>query len=154
MAFFLPSLLNAVTFSQPEHYIYPGLTTHTAHWNDTDGNRIEAHAAGMFQDPISSTWYWYGESKKDNDLKDHGVNCYSSASIAGPWKFEGQVISQKSIPIPTGGSTGPFIVERPKTLYNPKTKKYVCWFHLDTSGYKFRHVGIFESESPVGPFVF
>ena len=38
--------------------------------------------------------------------------------------------------------------------YNPKTKKYVCWFHLDTSGYKFRHVGIFESESPVGPFVF
>lgn len=49
MAFFLPSLLNAVTFSQPEHYIYPGLTPHTAHWNDTDGNRIEAHSAGMFQ---------------------------------------------------------------------------------------------------------
>ena len=33
------------------------------HWNDTDGNRIEAHAAGMLQAP-DSRWYWYGESSK------------------------------------------------------------------------------------------
>jgi hypothetical protein len=30
----------------------------------------------------------------------------------------------------------------------------VCWFHLDTAGYKFRHVGIFESDKPTGPFEF
>ena len=30
----------------------------------------------------------------------------------------------------------------------------MCWFHLDTSGYKFRHVGIFESSGPAGPFIF
>ena len=27
------------------------------HWNDTDGNRIEAHAAGMLQSPLDSRWY-------------------------------------------------------------------------------------------------
>ena len=35
-----------------------------AHWNDTDGNRIEAHSAGMLQSPLDERWYWYGESKK------------------------------------------------------------------------------------------
>ena len=24
-------------------YVYPGLDVHSPHWNDTDGNRIEAH---------------------------------------------------------------------------------------------------------------
>ena len=65
-----------------------------------------------------------------------------------------QIIAQKDIPVPTGGSQGPFIVERPKVLFNPRTKKFVCWFHLDTAGYKFRHVGIFEADKPTGPFLF
>eukprot|EP00040_Diaphanoeca_grandis_P025989 m.144786 g.144786 ORF g.144786 m.144786 type:complete len:490 (-) comp30396_c0_seq1:203-1672(-) len=134
--------------------IRPGLAVNTPHWNDTDGNRIESHAAGMLQSPIDNKWYWYGESKKTSNLSDHGVNLYSSASLTGPWKFEGQVIHQSMIPVPTNGSSGPFIIERPKTLYNEKTKKFVCWFHLDTAGYKFRHVGIFSSDSPTGPFVF
>ena len=42
-------LLASGVLAEPSQYIYPGLTTHTPHWNDTDGNRIEAHAAGMFQ---------------------------------------------------------------------------------------------------------
>lgn len=56
--------------------------------------------------------------------------------------------------MPTGGSSGPFVIERPKTLFNPRTRKYVCWFHLDTAGYKFRHAAVFESSSPTGPFAF
>ena len=59
-------------------WIVSGLYPDTPHWNDTDGNRIEAHAAGMLQSPTDKRWYWYGESKKDNNLSDHGVNCYSS----------------------------------------------------------------------------
>eukprot|EP00041_Stephanoeca_diplocostata_P015426 m.294371 g.294371 ORF g.294371 m.294371 type:complete len:487 (+) comp20032_c0_seq2:54-1514(+) len=134
--------------------IVPGLLTTTPHWNDTDGNRIEAHAAGMLQDANSGRWFWYGESKKTSDLNDHGVNCYSAASLGGPWKFEGQVIHQSMIPSPLNGSNGPFIVERPKVLYNELTKKYVCWFHLDTAGYKFRHVGVFTADNPAGPFTY
>ena len=51
--------------------------------NDTDGNRVEAHAAGMLLDPTTDRWFWYGESRKDSNLSTHGVNCYSSDTIAG-----------------------------------------------------------------------
>ena len=34
----------------------------------------------------------YGESKKTDTLVDHGVNCYSSSDLGGPWRFEGQVV--------------------------------------------------------------
>jgi hypothetical protein len=120
------------------------------HWNDTAGERIEAHAAGMLQSPGDQRWYWYGESKKDSLLASHGVNCYSAPTIAGPWKNEGQVLSQSQIVAP--GAKGPFVVERPKVLYNAKTKKYVMWFHLDDAGYKYRHVGTATADNPQGPF--
>jgi hypothetical protein len=103
------------------------------HWNDTDGNRIEAHAAGMLQSPVDKRWYWYGESKKTSTLDDHGVNLYSSDTIAGPWKNEGQVFHQQDITM--AGVQGPFIVERPKVIYNANTKQFVMWFHLDTPGW-------------------
>lgn len=120
------------------------------HWNDTDGNRIEAHAAGMLQSPVDGRWYWYGESKKTDSLADHGVNCYSAETIAGPWRNEGQVLAQSDIKQPD--TEGPFVVERPKVLYNTETKKFVMWFHLDTADYKYRHAGVAQSSSPTGPF--
>ena len=82
----------------------------------------------MLQAP-DGRWYWYGESKKTPNLKDHGVNCYSAPSISGPWKNEGTVLNQSDISMP--GDQGPYIVERPKVLYNTKTKTYVMWFHFD-----------------------
>ena len=86
---------------QQQHVVYPN-----RHWNDTDGKRIEAHAAGMLQSPTDSRWYWFGESKKLDDSHDphkyetQGVNCYSAPSVAGPWKNEGQVLTQKDIVVP------------------------------------------------------
>jgi hypothetical protein len=106
----------------------------------------------MLQSDVDNRWYWYGESKKSSSLTDHGVNCYSADTIAGPWKNEGQVFRQQDITM--ANQTGPFIVERPKVLYNAKTKLYVLWFHLDDQHYKFRHAGIATSSSPTGPFKF
>ena len=75
-----------------DQWIESGLYTTTPHWNDTDGNRIEAHATGLLESPADGgRWYWYGESKKGCDLADHGVNCYSAAALGGPWRSEGQV---------------------------------------------------------------
>lgn len=111
-----------------------GLVRSNVHWNDTDGNRIEAHAAGMLQ-TADGTWVWFGESKKTSDLSTHGVNAYTSASLAGPWKSAGQVLSQGQI---KASIPGPYVVERPKVLYNKKTSKYVMWFHLDDAHYQFR----------------
>jgi hypothetical protein len=132
---------------QAAHIVYPD-----THWKDTDGNRIEAHAAGMLQSPTDNRWYWYGESKKTGDDREHGVNCYSAATIAGPWTNHGQVLTQGDIKQPD--FAGPYVVERPKVLYNVKTKKFVMWFHLDSDGYKYRHVGVAQAEDPAGPFVY
>ena len=88
-------------------------------WLDSDGNRIEAHAAGMLQ-AQDGRWYWYGESKKTNNLSTHGVNLYSAEGLAGPWKFEGQVLAQSQINI---SFPGPYVIERPKVLYNAPTRK-------------------------------
>jgi hypothetical protein len=137
-------VLAALSVAAAPDYVYPD-----THWNDTAGNRIESHAAGMLQSP-DGTWYWYGESKKTNSLADHGVNCYSAPTIAGPWTNEGQVFHQSDIHI--DDKSGPFVVERPKVLYNNVTKTYVMWFHLDDSGYKYRHAGVASAADPAGPF--
>ena len=131
--------------------IVPCFDSSCVHWKDTEGNRIEAHAAGMLQAP-NGRWYWYGESAKTPSLDHHGVNCYSAPDISGPWKNEGLVLSQSDIHVP--GQTGPFIVERPKVLYNNKTAAYVMWFHLDLPGYKFAHTGVATATEPQGPFTF
>merc|ERR1719235_1900607 len=50
--------------------------------------------------------------------------------------------------------SGPFVVERPKVIYNQERKKFVMWFHLDNANYSFRHAGIAESSNAAGPFTF
>jgi hypothetical protein len=126
--------------------------TTSAHWNDTNGDRIEAHAAGMLYSKTDSYWYWYGESKKTNSLSTHGVNCYRSTSLAGPWEFVGQVLSQNDVSVKD--LPPPYVIERPKVLFNEMTKKFVMWFHLDDSKYKYRHSGVATSVKPEGPFHF
>lgn len=128
----------------------PQLVRSNLHWSDTAGNRIESHAAGMLQSPVDNRWYWYGESKKTSTLGDHGVNCYSADTIAGPWRNEGQVFHQSEVQQPD--TSGPFIIERPKVLYNVLTKKFVMWFHLDTDGYLYRHAGVAQADNATGPF--
>lgn len=50
--------------------------------------------------------------------------------------------------------SGPYIIERPKVIYNNATKQFVMWFHLDDSNYKYRHAGIATSSTPNGKFKF
>ena len=76
----------------------------------------------MLQSPLDGKWYWYGETAKGTVESDgsmpHGVNCYSSTDLAGPWQFEGQVLKQSDVHIEhhARNVTGPFIIERPKVL--------------------------------------
>jgi len=118
-------------------------------WYDSSGKRIEAHGGGFLL--ANGRYYWYGESAKTSSLNDHGVNCYSSTDLTN-WKFERQVLAQADIVgVPT---KGPYVVERPHVLYNARTSKYVMWFHLDTSDYGLRDVGVATSDQPNGAFKF
>lgn len=142
------------------------------HWLDVNGSEIEAHAAGILRNPQDGRFYWYGESEKVRTPNDEGgVNCYSAPEIAGPWKFEGQVLAQEDIVVEN--FTGPWIVERPKVLYNSKTNKFVMWFHLDVpltwkpksflatrsmrnslDQYIFQHAAVATASNASGPFTF
>jgi len=144
------------------------------HWTDTQGQRIEAHGAGLLQSPLDHRWYWYGESEKYanlwgswplNESARHerraavrqaapGVNLYSAGSLEGPWRFEGRVLSQWMIRARLGQNSGPWIVERPKVIFCARTSQFVMWFHLDDSEYHFRRVGVATSSGPAGPFRF
>eukprot|EP00928_Gymnodinium_smaydae_P041127 TRINITY_DN2783_c1_g1_i1.p1 TRINITY_DN2783_c1_g1~~TRINITY_DN2783_c1_g1_i1.p1 ORF type:complete len:632 (+),score=98.12 TRINITY_DN2783_c1_g1_i1:69-1964(+) len=138
--------------------IQPCFSPPCADWVDSDGKKIEAHGAGLLQSTVDGRWYWFGESKKtggagnlDGSLGG-SINCYSAERLSGPWKNEGQALKQTAITLM--GMPRPYIVERPKVLFNQKTGKYVMWFHLDSSDYKFRRVGIATSKTPQGPYTF
>ena len=44
------------------------------------------------------------------------------------------------------------VVERPKVAFNPKTRKFVMWMHIDTADYQSARAGVAFADSPTGPF--
>lgn len=143
----LVAVLLQITVSQ---LIEPCFDEFCTPWRDADGEKIEAHGAGMLQSPLDHRWYWFGETNKTSNNNDHGVRCYSSTSLAGPWVNEGVVLRQHQISVK--GYPGPYIMERPKVIYNSQTRKFVLWVHLDIERYVLHRVGVAEADSPAGPF--
>ncbi|WP_342083602.1 glycoside hydrolase family 43 protein [Dyadobacter sp. OTU695] len=118
-------------------------------WTDTDGNVINAHGGGVLY--RNKVYYWYGEIRGEKESK--GVNVYSSKDLH-EWKYEGLALatSQDS----TSDIVQGCIIERPKVIYNAKTRKYVMWFHLELKGkgYEAARAAVAVSDKPTGPFVF
>ena len=127
-------------------------------WLDTDGNPIQAHG-GMIE-KFDGIYYWYGENKAgETVLKENGLHrvdfigfsCYSSADCIS-WKNEGLVL--KASDQPGSPLHKRRVGERPKVLYNEKSRKYVMWFHLDSHDYMTAHTGVAVADRPTGPFQF
>ncbi|MDR0506748.1 MAG: beta-glucanase, partial [Dysgonamonadaceae bacterium] len=127
--------------------IYPG-----KHWYDDRNIHINAHGGGIMY--FDNKYYWYGEHKAEKSSAAFvGVTCYSSADLYN-WKYEGVALSvsnDKNSPIVSG-----CIIERPKVIYNEKTKKFVMYFHLELKGkgYEAANVGVAIADSPTGTFRF
>jgi hypothetical protein len=123
-------------------------------WPDDNGVHINAHGGGfLFKDGI---YYWFGEHKvagRKGNSAQVGVHCYSSKDLYN-WKDEGialKVLDDSSSNIAKG-----CILERPKVVYNVKTKKYVMWFHLELlgKGYSAARAGVAISDQVIGPYTF
>lgn len=98
-------------------------------WNDTEGNRIEAHGGGMLYQ--NGTYYWFGEHGTPG--RTHvGVMCYSSQDLYN-WKNEGVALALVKGD-PNHELIDGCVLERPKVVFNAKTGKYVMWFHLELRG--------------------
>ena len=121
---------------------------------DTEGVHINVHGGGvLFHE---GTYYWYGEyrsPRKAGPPGTLGVGCYTSTDLYN-WKHEGVVMPVVNDPVSdiTAGCT----IERPKVIFNAKTKKFVLWFHLELKGrgYAAARTAVAVADSPKGPFKF
>ncbi|RZJ73824.1 glycoside hydrolase family 43 protein [Flavobacterium sp.] len=118
-------------------------------WKDRDGKHINAHGGGILYQ--NGTYYWYGEHKGETNKADVGVTVYSSKDLYN-WQNEGVALAVSSNE--TSEIVKGCIIERPKVIFNKKTKKYVMWFHLELKdqGYKASRTGVAVSDNPKGPF--
>jgi beta-xylosidase len=115
-------------------------------WTDTEGNRLQAHGAGVFT--VGSTYYMVGEDKSAGKTFT-AVACYSSTDLVH-WARQANALSRQA----TGDLAGGRIVERPKVLYNSVTGKYVMWMHIDNDSYDDRRAGVATSTTPCGPYTY
>ncbi|WP_340016916.1 S-layer homology domain-containing protein [Paenibacillus sp. FSL K6-1318] len=149
-------------------------------WPDLDGKPIDAHGAGFFYDEQTETYYWYGEYHKGG-WPAVGVRVYSSKDLMN-WTDGGMALTtlqsmddfdndpliselyagrEDRVDIWADIRKGR-IIERPKVIYNDKTKKYVMWAHMDgdkdpyndNANYGKARAGYAISDSPTGPFVY
>ncbi len=121
-------------------------------WPDEAGVHINAHGGGVLK--YGDTWYWFGEHKSDHTSNALvGVTCYSSTDLLN-WRNRGVALSvsdEKGSDIERG-----CVLERPKVIYNPVTKQFCMWFHLELKGqgYNAARYGVAVSSRPEGPYRF
>jgi hypothetical protein len=129
-------------------------------WLDTEGHIINAHGAGVLYH--NGVYYLYGEIKKgktwlvagqsweDYRVPAGGVSCYSSKDLKH-WKYEGVALAPVKGQTDNDLDTGR-VIERPKVIYNSKTKQFVMWMHIDKKDYSYSQSGVAVSNKPTGPF--
>jgi hypothetical protein len=123
-------------------------------WYDTSGTPINAHGGGfLYRD---HTYYWFGEFKTagpGGNAANVGVSCYSSKDL---YHWKNERIALKVSQDPNSDIVAGSIIERPKVLYNQKTKNYVMWFHLELKGqgYAAARAGVAVSKNATGPYTF
>ncbi len=123
-------------------------------WLDKNQVHINAHGGGVIKQ--GKRYYWFGEHKIEGpggNSAQVGVHCYSSANLC-EWKDEG--IALKVSEDPASDIVKGCVIERPKVVYNKKTKSFVMWFHLElrSQGYKAARVGVATSKRITGPYSF
>ncbi|KAA6325857.1 Beta-glucanase [termite gut metagenome] len=128
--------------------IYPGVVL-----SDDRGIHVNAHGGGILY--YEGKYYWFGEHKSEKSSAAWvGVTCYSSDDLYN-WKYE-----SLALPVvkdnPNSGIVEGCILERPKVIYNKKTKKFVMFFHLELKGkgYEAARVGLAVSDKIAGPYTY
>ena len=123
-------------------------------WPDNNEVHINAHGGGVLYH--DDTYYWFGEHKVEGQAGNTaqvGVHVYSSKDLYN-WMDEGIALQVSNDP--ESDITKGSIIERPKVVYNAKTKKFVMWFHLELKGqgYKAARSGVAVADNVTGPYTF
>ncbi len=123
-------------------------------WKDDKGVHINAHGGGILAH--KGVYYWFGEHKVEGEIGNTsqvGVHVYASKDLSN-WKDEGIALPVSTDP--TSDIVKGSVIERPKVVYNKKTKKFVMWFHLELKGkgYAAARTGVAVADKVTGPYVF
>ena len=103
-------------------------------WLDIDGNIINASDGGIIF--ANGKYHWYGMALRSLPFKsgphggqmtDTGVVMYASDDLLN-WEYEGVILEVSNDP--ESDLYAPMRFERPKIIYNDKTKQYVLWCHF------------------------
>ena len=122
-------------------------------WPDVKGQHINAHGGGILQ--YKGQYYWFGEDKDphtNNALI--GFSCYRSDDLIKWTKLP------TALSVDTTDAESPIargcILERPKVIYNARTRRFVMWFHLELKGkgYAAAYAGVATAKKPEGPYKF
>jgi hypothetical protein len=121
-------------------------------WLDDKGVSINAHGGGILLH--GGIYYWFGEHKVEGvagNKAQVGVHIYSSTNLYS-WKDEGIALAVSQDP--SNEITQGCILERPKVIFNEKTKKFVMWFHLELkgNGYLAARSGVAIADTVTGPY--
>ncbi|MBV4359018.1 glycoside hydrolase family 43 protein [Pinibacter aurantiacus] len=118
-------------------------------WKDTNGEVINAHGGTVIY--AANKYYLFGETRGRHGTR--GVSVYSSNDLY-QWKPEGLALETSADT--TSDITRGCVMERPKVVYNKKTKKYILWFHLELKGkgYAAARAAVAMSDKPAGPYTY
>jgi len=112
-------------------------------FTDTQGNVINAHGGGLLK--VGDFYYWIGENRKN----DVFVSCYRSKDLMN-WEFRGDLLTRQSHPELDKAN-----IERPKVIYNEKTKQFVMWMHYEYGrDYSYARAAVAFSYDIEKPFTF
>ena len=93
-------------------------------WYDDQENVIQGHGGNILVH--GGRYYWVGEYK--NNANFSGIALYSSDDLMN-WKFENMILTPETPD--EDGTIGFCTIERPKLIYNEKTKEFVLWAHWE-----------------------
>lgn len=137
------------------HFTLPAQIRPGVPWTDASGKIINAHGGNILYH--EGIYYWYGEHKieglSEKTHADGGVHCYASNDLK-KWRDQGMMI-RLDMP-PEYDLTHECNSDRPKVVYNKKTKTFVMFFklYLRGMGSSVGYIGVATSQSPVGPFIY
>ena len=128
-------------------------------WPDTKGTHLNAHGFCVLKH--DGNYYWYGShkiaDKTESEKNEAGVRCYVGSDLLN-WINSGLVLSVTSEgQHPEVAEAG--ILDRPKVIFNPSTRKFVMYFKLyppkaagGTKGTDVAYVGVATANEPTGIF--
>src|SRR5947209_14801196 len=92
-------------------------------WPDDRGDHVNAHCGDIVK--WGDRYYWFGEYRDARLVQN--ISCYVSSDLAH-WKFDRLVLTPKS-----NAALAESHLERPKVLFNEKTKQFVMWMHRENT---------------------